>query len=67
MAGQTIHSYVACCEPNQLGRIHEAKAEMQDLRTARPNLTVRVAQKIYIYLADRDDFFGAMRQAGLPD
>jgi hypothetical protein len=51
----------------ELGRIHEAKADMQALRAARPNLTVSLAQRVYIYMADRDDFFGAMRQAGLPD
>jgi TolB-like protein/Flp pilus assembly protein TadD len=51
----------------ELGRIPEARAEMEALRTARPNLTVSLAQKVYIYMADRDDFFGAMRQAGLPD
>jgi TolB-like protein/Flp pilus assembly protein TadD len=51
----------------KLGRIDEARTEMQALLALRPKLTATEARKIFDYLPNSDDFVAALRQAGLPE
>jgi tetratricopeptide (TPR) repeat protein len=51
----------------QLGRINEARTEMQALLFLRPKLNVRQAQRIFGHLPNMDSYIDVLRRAGLPE
>jgi adenylate cyclase len=51
----------------QLGRIDEARTEMQAFVSLRPKMTSRAAQKYLAYLPNVENYIDALRQAGLPE
>jgi TolB-like protein/Flp pilus assembly protein TadD len=51
----------------KLGRIEEARAEMNALLADRPKLSIAHAREVFNYLPNSDDFVETLRKAGLPE
>jgi hypothetical protein len=51
----------------ELGRIDEARADIQSLLAIRPGLTVNEARRFLDYTPNPDHYLDSLRKAGLPE